>query len=666
MAQNISAKKISLWISGNQVRSKGFEDLVLIKPQFPALTYTGIPGVEACQYAFAVKIGPNYTQYTIIPNKITTADGVPNGVLKIAIGIPAQHRIVGGISPYRVLMELKDLFFNTYMQPTLGVDGGFKHKDERPNAALFEQVLDKYQLETIDAPHRPMSGQETGLLILSENEIEKLFCDVQYNEFNRFSEVIVASAANESAYLGKTVSVTVPRKPQYQLYLNGRQHKWPVTDIYNTPSTLNANPDTQCYETAEVTFTLNELLTGKIPSGVKIDTVNEVVSVTLTPKEKVKTFHVTVNGEVNPTQTAKLRFKLDDGTPLWVGSDGTFTLRGTQLGRGLNIYTGDSRLEIVSRNKTGDTINIVTKVKEIVPPAPKHPIVSGGGNSKPADFAKQYGQGNNNNKKTLMIGIIIGVVVALLAAGAAAYFLFFNDKKDKSEEPENVVIPNGEENKKEKEEKEKPLTLDDFKKLFNNSVEDYDFDELDRYAREWEKYMNDLKKEPLIDEKDKKEVDDLDKEIKGLKNAADIIRNEGDWQKLKDLVDKKEIRNQNIVIWLNNAWKGGLDDKGFVYYGEGKPAQQRAKDLLKRDHDKYQKFSDLNNIHNEALGRTKAEPEEPAKPSPEKQNVDKNVKPGDDKGGNAPGANPNQKNGKTGATGVKDQNTEATQEREDH
>ena len=356
-------KKISLWMSGNQVRSKGFEDLVLIKPQFPKLTYMGVPGVEACPYAFVVKIGTNYIQYTLVLNRITTSDGNPGAILKIAIGIPAKHRIAGGISPYQVLMEIRQHFVDHYMRPTLGVEGGFTYKAGVVDSSEFSDLLDRYVLESCAMPHRVMQGSEPGLLVLPETEIAELFKDVQYKEFSRFNEVVVATSANEGSYAGRVLApVSIPRRPAYTLVVNGKNVAWPVTDIFHQLTTLKTNKDTAYFENVQISFCVKDLLEGNIPTGITFDAAEEVVYCKLLAIEKQRSFAVSVTGcDEEAAALKKVRFVLDDGTAVHVDDQGKLTLGGMQLKSKVKVeYTGTDYM-ISEYSQNGSTLKIVLK-----------------------------------------------------------------------------------------------------------------------------------------------------------------------------------------------------------------------------------------------------------------------------------------------------------------
>ncbi len=284
-----SNNKITLWISGNQFRSAGFQPIIAIGQFMLQLTYQGYPGMDVTPYYYVVKTTPEYTQYTLIHNKITSADGVSGTMLKMAVAIPAGYQLQNGISVLTLLEEIREVFTMRYMEPTLGVEGGFTYKRETPNKKDFEDILARYALEPTYIPLCITGGSRSGLLLASGEQMELLFQDVQYKEFQQFSEIIVSNDADTSYYEGCIINklnngkgITIPQERNFRLLINNVEKRWPVTDPYNEPTRISHtkvhNLDTNMYEEEITSFTINDLLNGMGPSNVSVDFNNSVVN----------------------------------------------------------------------------------------------------------------------------------------------------------------------------------------------------------------------------------------------------------------------------------------------------------------------------------------------------------------------------------------------------
>lgn len=189
--------KISLWISGNQRRSGYTPILSVNEPPFSYPGYDERKGMQSLDFYIVVKTTADYTQYTLIHNKISTADGYPNAILKIAIGIPAGMCIEHDKSPYDVLIAVKDTFVKEYMTPTYGVEGGFSFTDKLVTEDLFVKILDSYKLKGDSSSQKVMRGTSTKT-VYTEDVSKYLKALRSDNDIESLGELVVAEGSHST------------------------------------------------------------------------------------------------------------------------------------------------------------------------------------------------------------------------------------------------------------------------------------------------------------------------------------------------------------------------------------------------------------------------------------------------------------------------------------
>ena len=290
--------KISLLISGNQFRSAGFQPIIATGQYMLQLTYQSYPGMDSTPYYYVLRITPDYTQYTLVHNKVTSADGVSGTMLKMSVAIPAGTRLQNGVSVLTLLDEIREAFTTLFMVPTLGVEGDLTYKRDLPSKAVFEEILSRYPLEPIHTYQCVSEGSRPGILVASRDTIELLFQDAQCPEFKHYSEVIIANEADCSFYEGCVINelnngrgIPIPPIRTYRLIINGKDRKWPVADPLNERTVISSTKlfglSSNEYEEERTSFTINELLNGNGPSNVSIDMENRVVSCTINHPNRI-------------------------------------------------------------------------------------------------------------------------------------------------------------------------------------------------------------------------------------------------------------------------------------------------------------------------------------------------------------------------------------------
>lgn len=135
-----------------------------------------------------------------------------------------------------------------------------------------------------------------GCLITAENSVKELMRDVQYQEFEKYSEVLVADTINGSFKFTPIVGLEIPRKPEYNIIVDGKQccKNVNIKDKILIP----LGNDGRAYRCKEICFTVYDLLNGvKIP-GFTLDGEKETINVStvayLKPRESKDFFELVV------------------------------------------------------------------------------------------------------------------------------------------------------------------------------------------------------------------------------------------------------------------------------------------------------------------------------------------------------------------------------------
>lgn len=115
-----------------------------------------------------------------------------------------------------------------------------------------------------------------GYYIGDDQTIKQILADIQYPEFQKFSEIVLANSANGSTYV-PIDNLEIPRKIAYSLYIDNQLERV-VTDEA-TPISINPRKDPICYTNKKLTFTIEEALAGKVSEHVNINKAAETIRV---------------------------------------------------------------------------------------------------------------------------------------------------------------------------------------------------------------------------------------------------------------------------------------------------------------------------------------------------------------------------------------------------
>lgn len=294
MAEN---KYISVKVCGSPAPSLGYETLIMWNSPNIEVNDRNYEGMGKNSYFFSICIEQKQIVYSLIKNYIRAHGAIRQSNLTIALSIPRGYRVAGGVSPYDALIDLKDTFLQECLICRDEILETYEFKEERPALDVLDETAKKYPL--VECPslwHIMPKSAPIGCLITAENSVKDLMRDVQYQEFEKYSEVLVADTINGSFKFTPIVGLEIPRKPEYNIIVDGKQCR-KTNNIKERISISFAN-DGRAYRCKEICFTINDLLNGvKIP-GFTLDGEKETINVStvayLKPRESKEFFELVV------------------------------------------------------------------------------------------------------------------------------------------------------------------------------------------------------------------------------------------------------------------------------------------------------------------------------------------------------------------------------------
>lgn len=294
MAEN---KYISVKVCGSPNPILGYETLIMWNSPNIDVKDRNYEGMGKNSYFFSICIEQKQIVYSLIKNHIRAHGAIRQSNLTIALSIPRGYRMAGGVSPYDALIDLKDTFLQECLICRDEILETYEFKEERPALDVLDETAKKYPLVECSSPwHIMPKSAPIGCLITAENSVKELMRDVQYKEFEKYSEVLVADTVNGSFRFTPIVGLEIPRKPEYDIIVDGK----PRCKTYNIKEIISIplGNDGRAYRCKEVCFTVNDLLNGvKIP-GVTLDGEKETINVStvayLKPRESKDFFELVV------------------------------------------------------------------------------------------------------------------------------------------------------------------------------------------------------------------------------------------------------------------------------------------------------------------------------------------------------------------------------------
>lgn len=279
---------ISVKVCGNPDSNSGFVPILLFNNPSFAVEDLFYVGFDNCSYFYTIKMTKTQTIYKIVKNNVRSYGAARAGSLVIAFSVPKNYSIVGGYTPYDVLEKLKNEFLKKCMTCKDPVRETYEFNSGRIDQHILDEVASEFTISPSPSPNRIMNDSAPkGYIVKSDAEIEKLFHDLNYPEFDNYSEVIVAESVNQTSYT-LINNIQIPRPKSYAIYVDG-VFKMTCTDITQT-LTVSTNSSPEYYENKDVHFTIQNLKDGDILPGIELQDINEKVLISTkgwaTPKTR--------------------------------------------------------------------------------------------------------------------------------------------------------------------------------------------------------------------------------------------------------------------------------------------------------------------------------------------------------------------------------------------
>lgn len=268
---------ISVRVNGRPASNSGHIPLVSINsPQFQ-LEDKEYVGFNDNSYFFTVKIVENYVIYKLVKNNVRSHNAIRPSTFHIAFSIPKGFQLANEVTPYDVLKTLLDVFLNKCLECKDTVRGTYEFKDGLVDQHVLDEAASSFSIIPCETPWRVMNTKGSiGYYIGDDQTIKQILADIQYPEFQKFSEIVLANSSNGSTY-APIDNLEIPRKIAYSLYIDN-QLEGVVTDEA-VPISINSHEDPICYTNKTLTFTIEEALAGKVSEHVYINKAAETIRV---------------------------------------------------------------------------------------------------------------------------------------------------------------------------------------------------------------------------------------------------------------------------------------------------------------------------------------------------------------------------------------------------
>lgn len=281
---------ISVKVCGNPESSGGFGPILLLNNPSFVVEDQFYVGFDKNSFFFTITTYQTQTVYKLVKNNVRSSGAFRVGSLVIAISIPKNYKLEGGYTPYDVLCALKDEFLKKCMTCKDPVRETYEYNAGKIDGHVLDEVVSKFTLTDSRAPYRVMTPNgPVGYIEETEEKIKEFFQDVNYPEFVKFKEVVVATTVHTTSYVPIS-NIQIPRPKKYEVIVDGER-----MGFY---SNLNEKIPVKChskspdyYDNLSREFSIQDLIDdNESHEGVVLDTGQERVIVNTklwgTPKEK--------------------------------------------------------------------------------------------------------------------------------------------------------------------------------------------------------------------------------------------------------------------------------------------------------------------------------------------------------------------------------------------
>ena len=331
-------KFISVKVSGNPAPNGGFGPLIMFNnPRFE-LKDVFYGGFESNSYYFSIRIDQSQVVYKIIKNNVRSHGAIRAGALSLAFSIPKGYK-VDCFKPYEVLMDLLDTFQKNCMICRDEQAGTYEFNDVRVPLDALDETAKKYTLTESESPWHTMSNDaRIGCVQAEEIQIEQLINDVQYDEFEKYSEVLIAENVGDNCTFNRITGLEIPRRPVYTIVVDNDSKSITRTKEVDDPITIVPKVDNRYYEWEPIKFTISELLNGDCVKGVVPNRAEEIINVSTASYKHPKEFKIRVVFTPEENEAAIYLHKGQitiryNGQKVFLNKDYMFTLKGEEYGQ---------------------------------------------------------------------------------------------------------------------------------------------------------------------------------------------------------------------------------------------------------------------------------------------------------------------------------------------
>lgn len=326
---------ISIKICGNPNSNSGFSPLLLFNNPSFVIKDEFYVGLDNCSYFFSIKVEQNQTVYKLIKNNVRSFGAVRAGSLVIAFSLPKGYVIDGGYTPYDVLIKLKNEFLKQCMTCKDVTRETYEFNPGIIDQHILDEAAKVFTISPATIPHRVMDPNGgIGYVMRPEEEIEKLFHDTLYPEFQKYQEVILAENVNSSNYL-PIQGIQIPRPKVYSLMQNGILQPKQYTDVTEKISITSGEEDDPCFEHRKESFCIQDLIDGNFIDGITLDCAGEQIVVNtqqwIKPKTVTPVIRVSPQEYENDVLFVSRLIKIDSPRGEINYSEGKFSLKGEDI-----------------------------------------------------------------------------------------------------------------------------------------------------------------------------------------------------------------------------------------------------------------------------------------------------------------------------------------------
>lgn len=281
---------ISVKVCGNPESSGGFGPILLLNNPSFVVEDQFYVGFDKNSFFFTITTYPTQTVYKLVKNNVRSSGAFRVGSLVIAISIPKNYKLEGGYTPYDVLCALKDEFLKKCMTCKDPVRETYEYNAGKIDGHVLDEVVGKFTLTCFRTPDRVMTPNgPVGYIVETEEKIKDLFQDINYPEFDKFKEVVVATTVHTTSYVPIN-NIQIPRPKKYEVIVDG-ERKGFYNNLEEKIPVKCPRKSSDYYDNLSREFSIQDLLDGSVShEGVDLDTVQERVIVETeswgTPKKK--------------------------------------------------------------------------------------------------------------------------------------------------------------------------------------------------------------------------------------------------------------------------------------------------------------------------------------------------------------------------------------------